>query len=119
MANRASDASFYDQPQVVSDVLIAFPGELGDLLPDEKIIPEEYRGRMTGDPWVDWQAEWFFKGLKQAPIPPLERFTRRLGGVPTCQSRSSLATPVADRAPTAPHPRPTGEGAVSGQSPAG
>ena len=69
MASRATDASFYDQPHVVSDVLIAFPGELGDLLPDEKIIPEEYRGRMTGDPWVDWQAEWFFKGLKQAPIP--------------------------------------------------
>ncbi len=50
---------------------------------------------------------------------PLERFTRRLGGLPTCQSRSSIATPVAHRAPTAPHPRPTGEGAVSGQSPAG
>ncbi len=41
-------------------------GTLHKILPPMREIPTEYEGR---DMWEDWQAEWFFRGLKRRPVP--------------------------------------------------
>lgn len=56
----------FDQPQAVSDVLIAFPGSVSHLMPAYEDIPEDFR-RNRGDArqWVAFQQTWFFKGLNK------------------------------------------------------
>lgn len=56
------------EPQDVSDVLLAFPGDVSKLMPPYSSIPDEFK-RHAGNAWVDWQAEWFFNGLKSMPTP--------------------------------------------------
>jgi len=36
-------------------------------MPDYAEIPEEFK--RARNPWVQWQNEWFFNGLKQSPVP--------------------------------------------------
>jgi hypothetical protein len=54
----------YAEPHEVSDVLLSFPGRLGDLLPPMSAIPKEYEGRRA---WVKFQEDWFYSGLKSFP----------------------------------------------------
>jgi len=49
----------YDQPHEVSDITLAFPANLGDLLPSMEIIPEEFT---RDNKWVEFQRQWFFYG---------------------------------------------------------
>lgn len=59
----------YVTPHQVPDVLIAFPGSLGDLLPSMSIIPEEFKNDRSGNPWLKWQSVWFYEGLPGYPSP--------------------------------------------------
>lgn len=49
-------------PQPVSNVMLAFPADVSDLLPDYAGVPEEFKG-YGGNPWVKLTEEWFYKGL--------------------------------------------------------
>lgn len=50
----------FDQPQVVSGVLHAFPAQLGGLIPKQDLIPEDFeRGRTK---WNKFVTDWFFTG---------------------------------------------------------
>lgn len=45
----------------------ALPKHTVDCMPAYTIIPEEFKRQ--SNPWVRWQNEWFFDGLKAAPEP--------------------------------------------------
>lgn len=55
----------WTKPQPVSDLDMAFGGNAMRLMPEYKDIPEEFR--RDRNPWCQWQAEWFFKGLPSFP----------------------------------------------------
>jgi hypothetical protein len=57
------------KPQHVSDLQIAFPANVADLMPDMDEIPEDFR-RDRGDarPWVRFQRDWFFKGFSKGTV---------------------------------------------------
>ena len=59
----------YDQPHEVDDVTIAFPANLGDLLPPYDEIPEEFRDMNARGPYQKFQAKWFYEGIKDSEIP--------------------------------------------------
>lgn len=49
-------------PADVSDVKVAFPGSVGDLLPPQEKIPDAFK-RHNGTEWNKIVGDWFFKGL--------------------------------------------------------
>lgn len=51
----------WNQPQEVSDQLMAFPAidEQSELLPSMKDIPRDYPDRKR---WLRFQQDWFFRG---------------------------------------------------------
>jgi hypothetical protein len=42
-------------------------GKLKEILPPMSEIPDEFK-RGSG-PWIEWQRDWFFSGLKRYPVP--------------------------------------------------
>ena len=54
-------------PVPVSRADIAFGGKAMEILPRYGEIPEEFK--RGGNPWVKWQQEWFFSGMKCYPVP--------------------------------------------------
>lgn len=52
------------QPQQVKDAMVAFPANVTRLMPTEQEIPKEFT--RSGNTWVDFQQQWFFKGLRGA-----------------------------------------------------
>ena len=44
-----------------------FPRQTADWMPAYDSIPQQFRRQ--SNPWVLWQTEWFFNGLKAAPVP--------------------------------------------------
>lgn len=50
----------FDQPQPVDDVLLAFPGDVRDLMPAMEDIPEEFRDRNSRSEWNLFVRDWFF-----------------------------------------------------------
>lgn len=50
-------------PQEVDDVTLAFPAQIGWLLPDPADIPDEFWA--GGTPWNDFASHWFFQGLPE------------------------------------------------------
>ena len=57
----------YAKPHHVNDVVLAFPGDLGDLLPLQELIPREFWSTPGPDGWCSWASEWFFRGLAKFP----------------------------------------------------
>ena len=57
----------YAKPHHVNDVVLAFPGDLGDLLPPQELIPREFWSTPGPDGWCSWASEWFFRGLAKFP----------------------------------------------------
>ena len=53
----------FDQPKVISDLQMAFPATLGQLLPPWDSIPEEFQRGHT--PWNRFVGQWFFTGWPQ------------------------------------------------------
>lgn len=54
-------------PIQVTRADVAFGGKAMDILPPYLSIPDEFkRGK---NPWVQWQRDWFYKGLKSLPTP--------------------------------------------------
>lgn len=49
----------FDQPTLVSDVLLAFPGEVRHLMPSAITIPTNYFQSVE---WRAWTSHWFFIG---------------------------------------------------------
>lgn len=47
----------------------AFGGKAMEILPPYDQIPNEFKGFDTNNPWVKWQEDWFFYGLKCYPEP--------------------------------------------------
>lgn len=60
-------ANKWEKPQKVSAIDIAFGGRMEELLPDYQEIPEDFKSSYKS-PWVKWQQEWFFSGLKKLPV---------------------------------------------------
>lgn len=50
----------FDQPHQVDDVLLAFPGDVRDLMPAMESIPEEFRDRNSRSSWNLFVRDWFF-----------------------------------------------------------
>jgi len=59
----------YSTPQEISDVQMAFPASLGDLIPAKDEIPEPF-WRHKGTVWNEFQADWFFSGLDEPAFYP-------------------------------------------------
>jgi hypothetical protein len=57
----------FDTPHDVTDADCAFPARALKLMPEYSQIPDEFK--CSAHPWAQWQAEWFYCGLKQAPTP--------------------------------------------------
>lgn len=55
----------FASPQEVSAVEMAFGGNMKELLPPYSEIPEEFKS--SRNRWVQWQNQWFYSGLKEAP----------------------------------------------------
>ena len=62
-------ATKWSRPQQVSDVDMAFPANVSQLMPTMAEIPEDFR-RERGEaaPWVEFQQRWFFKGIRGVTI---------------------------------------------------
>lgn len=58
-------ASKFDKPTKISDIDVAFPGSVRNLMPEYALIPEEFKGR--SGKWVEWQSDWFYSGLSAMP----------------------------------------------------
>lgn len=58
----------FDHPQEISDVLMAFPADITDLLPPMEEIPEEHKS--WDNPWSKLTRKWFFSGLGKAYWSP-------------------------------------------------
>jgi hypothetical protein len=56
----------FKRPIEVSEVDLAFGGNISDLMPEHNEIPKGYEGEEF---WKSWQSEWFFEGLKHWPKP--------------------------------------------------
>ena len=54
-------------PQEISDVDLAFPGQVSRLMPDYKEIPDEFKH--GNNKYCAFQAKWFFEGLEGIPKP--------------------------------------------------
>jgi hypothetical protein len=56
-------------PMPVTDIQVAFPADVSDLMPEYEEIPEDFR-RECGDarPWIAFQRQWFFSGLRGVEI---------------------------------------------------
>lgn len=52
----------YRQPQPVTDLLMAFPATLGELLPPMSVIPSDYPNQRD---WESFQSKWFYEGLPE------------------------------------------------------
>ena len=55
----------FEKPIEVSDVDIAFGGNMKNLLPEMADIPEEFFS--SNNEFVEFQNNWFFKGLDKVP----------------------------------------------------
>jgi len=61
----AASSDGFDAPHAVDAVTAAFPANVAHLMPRYADIPAQCRAQ--SNPWVKWQQEWFFSGLKQLP----------------------------------------------------
>lgn len=65
-------------PLPVTDVQLAFPANVLDLMPDYEAIPEDFRrDRGEARPWVKLQRRWFFRGLLGVPIRARDGIDRK------------------------------------------
>lgn len=55
------------KPILVTKADVAFGGKAMEILPAYRLIPDEFK--RGSNPWVQWQSEWFYSGLKQMPTP--------------------------------------------------
>lgn len=61
----------FDSPQEVTGLALAFGGDMAVLLPPMDSIPENFKhhqGDAKSRPWIDWQGEWFFHGVKKDSV---------------------------------------------------
>lgn len=54
------------EPRDVTDLDMAFPASIRNLLPDEGEIPKEFFD--DANPWVAIAQRWFYEGLPQATV---------------------------------------------------
>jgi len=54
-------------PIFVTKADTIFGGRVNEILPPMAEIPKEFRS--MSNPWAEWQAEWFYRGLKRLPVP--------------------------------------------------
>lgn len=57
----------FDQPKEVSDLNLAFGGDMSQLLPDWESIPEEFKTWMGTD-WNKFVTKWFFSGANAGSV---------------------------------------------------
>lgn len=53
------------QPAEIDDATVAFPAMVGDLMPSQEDIPEEFK-QFLGTKWNQVFSDWFYFGLKGA-----------------------------------------------------
>lgn len=63
--NMNEDIEKYAKPMPVTDVLLAFPAGLGELLPPVDLIPTKLT--VGGFDWRAWASDWFFGNLESFP----------------------------------------------------
>lgn len=56
----------FDQPKPVSDLNLAFGGDMSELLPSYGQIPEEFK--RSFNPWVKFSDGWFFSGTSKDAV---------------------------------------------------
>lgn len=53
----------WSQPSNVSDVDVAFPAVVRDMMPSMNDIPAEFKNANSQNKWLKMQRRWFFDGL--------------------------------------------------------
>ena len=63
----------WEKPQVVDALTVAFGGDMKNLLPPMKDIPEDFqRETKTSQKWYKFQSDWFFWGIEAIKMDPHE-----------------------------------------------
>lgn len=57
----------FETPTSVTQLDLAFGGDMKKLLPAYESIPKEFKS--GSNPWAEWQSKWFFRGLEKSDIP--------------------------------------------------
>lgn len=57
----------FAKPQEISKADAVFGGNTRTLMPAYHEIPEEFK--RSGNNWVEWQRQWFYRGLQSSPTP--------------------------------------------------
>lgn len=57
----------WSTPTEIDAATAAFPAGVSNLMPAMNCIPDEFQ--RDSNPWVRWQQEWFYCGLKRYPVP--------------------------------------------------
>lgn len=57
----------FAKPHPIDDVTLVFPAGVGSLMPLYSEVPDEFTSQRN--PWVKWQRQWFYSGLKSMPTP--------------------------------------------------
>lgn len=60
------------RPQPIDDLRVVFPANVTELMPSYHDIPEDFRrGRGDASAWIEFQREWFYRGLpKDTKLTP-------------------------------------------------
>lgn len=56
----------FAKPTEIDAARAAFPANVSDLMPDRADIPEDFRNPNSSNPWIKFQRDWFFNGIKKA-----------------------------------------------------
>jgi hypothetical protein len=63
MAMNTQQTDKWATPTVIDDATMAFPASVSHLMPSQSEIPADFH-RYHGNRWLQFQSDWFFKGIK-------------------------------------------------------
>lgn len=65
-AAKAEAPPTFDKPTPGDRLTQVFGGRMALLLPKYDTVPDEFKRQ--SNPWVKWQMDWFYEGLKRWPV---------------------------------------------------
>lgn len=59
----------FDKPTVIDDATFAFPANVvKTLMPAMADIPEEFKTGYTSSKWIQFQSDWFYRGITRTGL---------------------------------------------------